>query len=54
MKYQQTYKTNKNFKHPAYKQIHGDFISNMSSIDLLFNHGKESINILGKSTGDTE
>ena len=43
-----------NFKQPAYKQIHGDFISNMSSKDLLFNHGKESINILGKSTGDTE
>ena len=43
-----------NFKHPEYKQMHGDFISHMSSIDLLFNHGKESIKILGKSTGDTE
>ena len=43
-----------NFKHPEYKQMHGEFISHMSSIDLLFNHGKESIKILGKSTGDTE
>tara|TARA_Y100000310_G_C20500770_1_gene723864 strand:- start:169 stop:942 length:774 start_codon:yes stop_codon:yes gene_type:complete len=44
-----------NFKHPVYKQIHGDFIPNMSSIDLLFNHGKEeSIRILGKSMGDSE
>ena len=34
--------------------MHGDFISHMSSIDLLFNHGKDSIEILGKSTGDTE
>jgi len=43
-----------NFKHPEYKQMHGEFISHMSSIDLLFNHGNESIKILGKSTGDTE
>ena len=44
-----------NFKHPVYNQIHGDFISNMSSIDLLFNYGgEESIRILGKSIGDSE
>jgi len=43
-----------NFKHPEYNQIHGKFITHMSSIDLLFNHGKDSIKILGKSTGDTE
>lgn len=43
-----------NFKHPEYKQMHGKFISHMSSIDLLFNHGKESIKILCKSSGDTE
>jgi hypothetical protein len=42
-----------NFKHPVYKQMHGNFISNMSSIDLLFNHGKKvSVDILGKSIGD--
>ena len=43
-----------NFNHPVYNQKHGEFISNMSSIDLLFNHGKDSINILKKSNGDTE
>ena len=44
-----------NFKHPIYNQMHGDFISNMSSIDLLFNYGKEeSIKILGKSIGDSK
>lgn len=35
-----------NFSHPNYSQIHGEFISNMSSIDLLFNHGIESLKIL--------
>ena len=44
-----------NFRHPAYIQTHGDFIPNMSSIDLLFNHNKEdAIKILGKSKGDKE
>ena len=43
-----------NFEHPKYKQLHGEFVSNMSSIDLLFNHGKDSIEILGKSLGDTK
>ena len=43
-----------NFKHPEYTQMHGEFMSHMSSIDLLFNHGKESIKLLGKSIGDTE
>ena len=43
-----------NFEHPRYKQIHGEFVSNMSSIDLLFNHGEDSIKILGKSKGDVD
>jgi|ETNvirenome_6_85_1030632.scaffolds.fasta_scaffold03802_6 hypothetical protein len=44
-----------NFNHPIYRQTHGDFIPNMSSIDLLFNYNtKEAIKILGKSTGDKE
>lgn len=30
-----------NFKHPVYPQIHGNFISYLSSIDLLFNCGIE-------------
>jgi len=36
------------FKHPEYGQLFGDFIPYMSVIDLLFNHGKDSINILKK------
>ena len=43
-----------NFEHPKYEQIQGGFVSNMSSIDLLFNHGDDSIEILGKSMGDVE
>ena len=35
-----------NFQHPAYKQIHGNFIGNMSIIDLLFNEGENSKKIL--------
>jgi len=30
-----------NYKHPKYKQQWGDFISNLSVIDLLFNYGKK-------------
>ena len=41
-----------NFKHPEYNQMHGEFIPNMSFIDLLFNYGDESINVLPKSSGD--
>ena len=41
-----------NFEHPKYNQVHGSFISNMSFIDLLFNYGDESVNILNKSKGD--
>ena len=29
------------FQHPIYKQIHGEFIPEMSIIDLLFNEGKK-------------
>ncbi len=32
--------------HPTYSQLHGGFEYNMSIIDLLFNHGNNSINIL--------
>lgn len=34
------------FHHPEYKQLHGEFLPYMSSIDLLFNHGQEAKNIL--------
>ena len=37
------------FEHPVYKQLHGDFMTYMSIIDLLFNHGPEAKNILGES-----
>ncbi len=34
------------FYHPIYNQLHGDFISCMSVIDLLFNHGEKSLDII--------
>lgn len=34
------------FKHPAYSQFHGHFMPNMSIIDLYFNHGRGSIDII--------
>jgi hypothetical protein len=37
-----------NFKHPKYNQLWGDFIPQMSIIDLLFNEGDNSINIIKK------
>jgi len=38
------------FRHPIYRQIHGNFIPNMSVIDLLFNEGENSKKILSEST----
>ncbi len=34
------------FIHPAYFQLWGEFIPNLSVIDLLFNHGPKSLEIL--------
>jgi hypothetical protein len=34
------------FVHPVYKQCYEPFMANMSIIDLLFNHGKESKKVL--------
>ena len=35
------------FRHPVYSQIHeGDFISHLSIIDLLFNHGNRALDII--------
>ena len=42
------------FIHPSYTQRYDGFESHMSFIDLLFNYGKESKNILGKIQYDTE
>ncbi len=34
------------YKHPEYQQLHGEFTSHLSAIDLLFNHGPKSGQIL--------
>jgi hypothetical protein len=34
------------YRHPQYPQLHGDFISHLSIIDLLFNCGAKSLEIL--------
>lgn len=36
------------YKHPVYNQLHGDFVPYMSAIDLLFNHGPDSLDIIMK------
>ena len=38
------------YRHPQYRQLHGEFLPYMSVIDLLFNEGPNSLKIL---TGDT-
>ena len=35
-----------NYIHPHYKQLYGDFISNLSSLDLVMNEGPNSWNII--------
>lgn len=34
------------YQHPTYPQLHGDFVPYLSIIDLIFNAGKESYNIM--------
>jgi len=34
------------FEHPVYRQLHGEFISHLSILDLLFNKGYNSLNII--------
>ena len=34
------------FEHPVYPQLYGDFLPNLSVVDLLFNCGKQSLRIL--------
>ena len=42
-----------NYQHPVYNQLYGDFIPYLSVVDLLFNHGEKSLEILvgGKKEG---
>ena len=35
-----------NYRHPVYDQQFGEFISHLSIIDLLFNHGEKSLDVL--------
>mgnify|MGYP003713176703 CR=1 FL=1 len=38
-----------NYQHPTYNQIHGNFKLNLSIIDLLFNCGKNSLDVIIKN-----
>lgn len=42
------------FNHPVYPQMHGEFMPYMSFVDLLFNHGPKSIEILGASQWESD
>lgn len=37
------------FKHPVYAQLYGDFTPNMSIVDLIFNEGERSLDILRRA-----
>lgn len=34
------------YAHPVYRQLYGEFVPHLSVIDLIFNHGEESLSIL--------
>jgi len=40
--------TYQEYHHPVYNQLYGEFISHLSVIDLLFNHGPASLEIIRK------
>lgn len=40
-----------NYTHPVHAQLYGEFLSHLSAIDLLFNHGAESLRILTRRGG---
>jgi hypothetical protein len=39
-----------NFKHPSYNQLFGEFIPNLSVLDLLFNEGPNAASIIANSS----
>ena len=41
--------TFQDYQHPRYHQLHGDFVSHLSIIDLLFNCGSQSQSILAEA-----
>jgi len=41
------------FHHPMYRQLHGEFLPNMSVVDLLFNEGEASATVLRGSESCT-
>ena len=41
------------YQHPNYQQLHGDFIPCLSIIDLLFNEGPKSLDILKANNAST-
>jgi hypothetical protein len=43
-----------NFKHPVYAQMFGDFQSHMSIVDLLFNCGPESMQVIERANAGKE
>ncbi|OGN90491.1 MAG: hypothetical protein A2Z70_01090 [Chloroflexi bacterium RBG_13_48_17] len=44
--------TFQDYKHPAYRQLHGSFIPYLSVIDLLFNEGERSLEIIRSGGGN--
>lgn len=34
------------YRHPVYAQLHGEFVPYLSVVDLLMNHGRESLGVL--------
>lgn len=38
--------TYQDYQHPTYRQLHGDFVPYLSAIDLLFNEGHRSLEII--------
>ncbi len=41
-----------NYRHPVYSQLYGNFVPFLSVIDLLFNHGHKSLEILTGQYGN--